>query len=118
VDHDVSRLPHWLRTVPTPLFAMSVIAYPLVDTFRVFIVRMARGTSPFLADRNHIHHRLLALGLGHRGTVLVLYAYSTTLILLSLTTRDVLPNKGLLILGITAFVLAMVPFAVRKRKDA
>lgn len=115
VDHDVSRLPAWLRTVPTPLFAMSVIAYPLVDTFRVFVVRMARGTSPFLADKNHIHHRLLALGLGHRGTVLVLYAYAIILILLSLTTRDVLPNKGLLLLGVAAFGLAMVPFAFRKR---
>ncbi len=118
VDHDTSRLPQWLRTVPTPLFAMAVIAYPLVDTFRVFIVRMARGTSPFQADRNHIHHRLMALGLGHRGTVLVLYCYAITLILLSFTTRDILPNKGLLILGIAAFGLAMVPFAFRKRKEA
>lgn len=115
VDHDTSRLPTWLRSVPTPLFAMSVIAYPLVDTFRVFIVRAARGTSPFHADKNHIHHRLLALGLGHRGTVLVLYAYAITLILLSLTTRNVLPNKGLLLLGGSAFLLAMLPFVFRKR---
>ncbi len=118
VDHDTSRLPIWLRTVPTPLFAMSVIAFPLVDTFRVFVVRMARGTSPFQADKNHIHHRLLALGLGHRGTVAVLYAYAIAIILLSLTTRDVLPNKGLLLLGVTAFGLAMVPFFIRKRDKA
>ena len=118
VDHDTARLPVWLRTVPTPLFAMSVIAFPLVDTFRVFVVRMARGTSPFLADRNHIHHRLLALGLGHRGTVAVLYAYAIAIILLSLTTRDVLPNKGLLLLGVAAFGLAMVPFFIRKRDKA
>lgn len=118
VDHDTSRLPAWLRTVPTPLFAMSVIAFPLVDTFRVFVVRMARGTSPFLADRNHIHHRLLDLGLGHRGTVAVLYAYAIAIILLSLTTRDVLPNKGLLLLGVSAFGLAMVPFLFRKRDKA
>lgn len=118
VDHDTSRLPGWLRTVPTPLFAMSVIAFPLVDTLRVFVVRMARGTSPFLADRNHIHHRLLDLGLGHRGTVAVLYAYAIAIILLSLTTRDVLPNKGLLLLGVSAFGLAMVPFLFRKRVKA
>ena len=115
VDHDISRLPQWLRNVPTPLFAMSVIAYPLVDTFRVFVVRMAHGRSPLQADKNHIHHRLLALGLGHRGTVLVLYTYTVAIILLSLTTSDVLPNKGLLLLGAAAFGLAMVPFAFRKR---
>lgn len=118
VDHDGSRLPEWLRTVPTPLFAMSVIAYPLVDTFRVFVVRMAKGRSPFEADKNHIHHRLLAHGLGHRGTVLVLYLYAVAIILLSLLTRDVLPNRGLLILGIPAFVLAVLPFAIPLRKSA
>lgn len=118
VDHDVSRLPQWLRSVPTPLFAMSVIAYPLVDTFRVFVVRTAKGRSPFQADRNHIHHRLLALGLGHRGTVLVLYAYSIALVLLSLFTRDIQPNLGLLLLGGSAFLLAMLPFAIRKREKA
>lgn len=118
VDHDISRLPGWLRTVPTPLFAMSVIAYPLVDTFRVFVVRAARGVSPFHADRNHIHHRLLALGLGHRGTVLALYGYSVAVILLGLLTRDVMPTKGLLLLGGSAFLLAMLPFAFRKRKAA
>ncbi|MCB0773992.1 MAG: undecaprenyl/decaprenyl-phosphate alpha-N-acetylglucosaminyl 1-phosphate transferase [Flavobacteriales bacterium] len=118
VDHDVSRLPQWLRTVPTPLFAMAVIGYPLVDTFRVFIVRMARGRSPFQADRNHIHHRLMTLGLGHLGTVLVLYGYSILVILLALSTRDVRPNKGLLLLGGAAFALAMLPFAFRKRAKA
>lgn len=118
VDHDISRLPVWLRTVPTPLFAMGAIAYPLVDTFRVFVVRMARGRSPFHADRNHIHHRLLALGLGHRGTVLVLYGYSIALILLSLVTRDVQPTKGLVMLGAAAFGLALLPFAFRNRAKA
>ena len=87
-----------------------------MDTFRVFIVRIAHGTSPFHADRNHIHHRLMALGLGHRGTVLVLYSYAIVIILLSLVTRDVLPNKGLLLLGGSAFLLAAVPFLIPLRK--
>ncbi|HEY0976158.1 MAG TPA: MraY family glycosyltransferase [Flavobacteriales bacterium] len=112
VDHDVSRLPVWLRTVPAPLFAMAAIAYPLVDTFRIFFVRAARGVSPFSADRNHIHHRLMAMGLGHKGTVLALAAYALTLIALSLLTRDILPNKGLFILGSTALVLSLLPFAL------
>ena len=48
----------------------------------------------------------------------VLYAYAIAIILLSLTTRDVLPNKGLLLLGVSAFGLAMVPFLFRKRNKA
>lgn len=112
VDHPTHKLPVWLESVPTPLFAMAVIAYPLVDTFRVFMVRAARGVSPFSADRNHIHHRLLAHGLGHRGTTAVLYLYAVLIVGLSLITRDLHPNKGLMVLGVTAFTLAMLPFAL------
>ena len=101
--------------MPTPLFAMSVIAYPIVDTFRIFFVRMMKGKSPFAADRNHIHHRLIELGLGHRGVTAVLYLYAITIISLSLITRDILPNKGLMVLGTTALVLAVLPFAISTR---
>ena len=119
VDYDPDKLPGWLERVPTPLFAMAVIAYPLVDTFRIFIHRASRGVSPFAADRNHIHHRLMAHGLGHRGTTLVLFLYSITIIVLSLITRDLHPNKGLMVLGVTALVLALLPFAIplRQKKE-
>jgi UDP-N-acetylmuramyl pentapeptide phosphotransferase/UDP-N-acetylglucosamine-1-phosphate transferase len=112
IDHPTHKLPMWLESVPTPLFAMAVIAYPLVDTFRVFVVRASKGVSPFSADRNHIHHRLLDHGFGHRGTTFSLYLYALTIIGLSLLTRDLHPNKGLMVLGVTAIVLAMLPFAL------
>ncbi|MEO8589936.1 MAG: MraY family glycosyltransferase [Flavobacteriales bacterium] len=117
VDHDTSRLPVQLQQIPTPIFVMAVLAYPLTDTLRVFMVRMARGHSPFAADKNHIHHRLLALGLGHRGTTAVLYLYAMAIIALSLVTRKWQPNIGLMVLGTTAFALAMLPFALPKRKQ-
>lgn len=116
IDHDVSKLPRWLAAVPTPLFAMSAIAYPLVDTLRIFSIRLAKGRSPLAADRNHIHHRLMDLGLGHRSVTLILYCYAVAMIALSLITRDILPNKGLLVLGVTAFVLAVLPFTLTSRK--
>ena len=115
VDHDTSRLPEYLRQIPTPVFVMAVVAYPLVDTLRVFIHRSVRGVSPFAADRNHIHHRLLDLGLGHRGTTAVLYAYALFVIVLSLVTRKWHPNVGLMVLGTSAFALAMLPFALPRK---
>jgi UDP-N-acetylmuramyl pentapeptide phosphotransferase/UDP-N-acetylglucosamine-1-phosphate transferase len=118
VDHDMSRLPHWLRTVPAPLFAMTVLAYPLVDTLRIFIYRASKGVNPLAADRNHIHHRLMAHGLGHRGTTAVLYAYAIVMVLLSLFARDVQPNLSLLLLSVAAFALAMLPFAIPLRKKS
>jgi UDP-N-acetylmuramyl pentapeptide phosphotransferase/UDP-N-acetylglucosamine-1-phosphate transferase len=118
VDHDTAKLPLKLQQLPTPIFAMSVLAYPLVDTLRVFVVRMARGNSPFAADRNHIHHRLLALGLGHRGTTLAIYLYALAILALSLVTRKWHPNIGLMVLGVTALALALLPFAWPKPNKA
>jgi len=53
-----------------PLF---VVAVPLLDTTLCIIRRVSRGQSPFSPDREHLHHRLMALGLSHRGAVLTLY---------------------------------------------
>ncbi len=49
----------------------SILLVPLLDTLRVFSVRISRGRSPFSPDRNHIHHLLLDRGLNH-GQVTVL----------------------------------------------
>lgn len=40
------------------LFVISILFYPIIDLVRVFILRIARGRSPFKADKNHIHHNL------------------------------------------------------------
>lgn len=50
----------------------AILSYPIIDTTRVFIVRIANGKSPFTADRNHLHHRLLNLGLSHKKVTLVI----------------------------------------------
>jgi UDP-GlcNAc:undecaprenyl-phosphate/decaprenyl-phosphate GlcNAc-1-phosphate transferase len=54
--------------------ALLVLGVPIIDTFWVIIRRLASGASPFEADRGHLHHRLLDLGLTHRGAVLLIYA--------------------------------------------
>lgn len=43
----------------------SILIVPLLDTLRVFSVRIVNGRSPFSPDRNHIHHLLLDRGLNH-----------------------------------------------------
>lgn len=113
IDHPVNKLPDWLINVPTPLFAMAAVSYPLVDTFRVFIVRMISGSSPFAADKNHIHHRWMRLGRGHRGTVIILYIYSSVVIAASLFTHKNYPTKSLGALAAFAVVLALVPFLLK-----
>jgi len=61
------------------LASVLVLGLPLVDTTLAVVRRALRGAPLFRADREHLHHRLLAIGLSHRGAVLVLYAASLLL---------------------------------------
>jgi UDP-GlcNAc:undecaprenyl-phosphate GlcNAc-1-phosphate transferase len=67
----------WSGASVTPLdmaAPLMALAVPLLDTTLAIARRFLRGYPIFKADRSHIHHRLLARGLSHRTTVLLLYA--------------------------------------------
>ena len=52
-----------------PFIAILMLLYPLIDLLRVFIIRIKAKTSPFVADKNHIHHLLLnKFNLSHKST--------------------------------------------------
>jgi hypothetical protein len=46
---------------------IAILIIPLIDTLRVFSIRIFRGHSPFTPDRNHVHHLLLERGFKHPG---------------------------------------------------
>jgi UDP-GlcNAc:undecaprenyl-phosphate GlcNAc-1-phosphate transferase len=108
IEFPVERLPNDLLGVSKPVFAMAALVYPLTDTLRIFIYRLSRGSSPFAADRNHIHHRLLDLGLGHRKTVLLIYATSIFIILLSTSIQQD-PSMVMIITAVVALVVSQIP---------
>jgi UDP-GlcNAc:undecaprenyl-phosphate/decaprenyl-phosphate GlcNAc-1-phosphate transferase len=62
-----------------PIVPLVALAIPLIDTAWAVIRRTARGEPFFVADRGHIHHRLLRAGLSQRDTMLVLTAVSAGL---------------------------------------
>ncbi|NES25183.1 MAG: undecaprenyl/decaprenyl-phosphate alpha-N-acetylglucosaminyl 1-phosphate transferase, partial [Symploca sp. SIO3E6] len=51
-----------------------ILAVPLLDMSAVIVSRLSNGKSPFVADKRHLHHRLLRAGLSQRLTVLLIYA--------------------------------------------
>lgn len=57
------------------IVVIAAVFVPVLDLVLAVIRRVAKGQSPFKADRLHIHHRLLAIGHTHRRTVLVLYLW-------------------------------------------
>jgi UDP-N-acetylmuramyl pentapeptide phosphotransferase/UDP-N-acetylglucosamine-1-phosphate transferase len=46
--------------IPTFFMLVAVFWYPLFDSLQVYVRRLSRGKSPFVADRSHVHHKLLA----------------------------------------------------------
>ena len=61
------------------IFVISILSYPIIDIIRVFFLRILKGTSPFVADRNHIHHRLLDKFKSHLMTSLFIVSVSVLL---------------------------------------
>ena len=64
--------------------ALLILGVPIIDTFWIITRRVLSGHSPFTPDRGHIHHRLLDLGLSHRGVVLLIYVITAVLAVASL----------------------------------
>jgi UDP-GlcNAc:undecaprenyl-phosphate/decaprenyl-phosphate GlcNAc-1-phosphate transferase len=64
-----------------------LLALPILDTLSVMVQRVSEGRSPFSADKNHIHHKLLNLGFGHHEAVMVIYAVQADLFLLAYWMR-------------------------------
>ena len=90
------------RFTSAPAISIGLLIIPLFDTLRVFILRLGNGKSPFKADRNHIHHSLLALGLTHLNATIIIVIANLFLIFLAL----LLKNLG--ILKLTAIMLIVM----------
>ena len=54
------------------LLSVALLLYPLIDLLRVFIIRISQKKSPFIADKNHIHHCLLNKTKSHFLSVLII----------------------------------------------
>jgi len=59
-----------------PAAPLIILGLPIIDTVWVMTRRVMRRQSPFSADRTHIHHKFLNLGLKHRFTVIIIYGLS------------------------------------------
>ena len=62
------------------LFVVLMLAYPLLDVIRIFIIRIYNGKSFMSADRNHIHHKLINIGLSHKSSVLLIIFFQSIIL--------------------------------------
>ena len=70
----VLMLTEQVNTALTPGLALPIVGLPIIDTLMVMGQRVLEGRSPFKPDKNHFHHKLLALGFDQYEAVLIIYA--------------------------------------------
>ena len=90
------------------LIPIIALGLPILDTTLSFVRRLARGQSPFRADGEHVHHRLMALGLSHRNTVVTLYTISGIFALGALALLDSDTTRRTIVLSSVAAVVFLL----------
>lgn len=78
--------------------AVSLGFVPLFDTLRVFTIRVLKGKSPFVGDKNHIHHILMRAGFNHGQLTLILVAVNLAFIGMGIVSSYFSEEIGLLLM--------------------
>ena len=97
-----------------------ILGLPIFDTAFAFIRRIAHGQSPMHADRGHIHHRLIDMGLNQKQAVATLYVISAMLGLSAVVLTTGGEQKAMLFfltLCIAGAVAARVVFPKEIREE-
>ncbi len=82
------------------IVALAVVFIPVLDFLLAVIRRTKEGRHPFSADKQHLHHRMLAIGHTHRQAVLIFYYWAFVL------------AGGAVSLVFVSWEVAIVPFSV------
>jgi UDP-GlcNAc:undecaprenyl-phosphate GlcNAc-1-phosphate transferase len=102
------------NTALSSMMPILVLGLPLFDVFFVMARRIYEGRSPFSADRNHIHHRLLDIGFAHREAVFIIYTIQLLLVITAFLMRYA---TDLVLLGVyAAFCVALISIMTFARR--
>jgi UDP-GlcNAc:undecaprenyl-phosphate GlcNAc-1-phosphate transferase len=89
-----------------PMVALLLLGVPVIDTLMVMIGRIREGRSPFAADRSHLHHRLLAMGLDHYEAVFAIYVAQALMVVVAVLMRY--QTDVVLVIIYTGFVAGLL----------
>ena len=103
----------------SPAESFALIIVPLIDTLRVMTIRIYQKKSPFSADNNHIHHRLLALVPSHLKVTIIIVSVNILIIALAyfLNQTSINVNFQFLIVFFTGIFFSFIPSYILKIKS-
>lgn len=87
------------------VLAYSPLIVPCFDVVRVYIHRVRAGRNPFLPDKCHIHHKLLALGIRQRTAMPVILLVSAVFIAFNVALSQFINSTIIMVIDVVAFVL-------------
>lgn len=103
-----------LPVVLPVLIPVAALALPLLDLVLAWLRRAWRGQHPFVADKQHLHHRLLARGHSHWGAVLLMYGWTAVLSVgLVAIALSNLPSVVWIVVASLGLVLVLTLWPVR-----
>lgn len=71
-------------TILSFIIPIVILGVPITDTFYAIVRRKLNKKPVTVADKNHLHHRLMYMGMGHRQTVLFIYLFAAIFSVISL----------------------------------
>lgn len=108
IDNKMPGVPRYhLETAP--VIAVAILILPIVDTLNVIMIRLLHKKSPFEADKNHIHHKVLRLGFTHRRSTVYILSYYIFVVGCTYFLRHMPPNVLLVVVLALGFAGAYLP---------
>jgi len=103
-----------------PSISFAIIIVPLIDTLRVMTIRILDKKSPFSADNNHIHHRLLELVPSHLKVTMIIVAFNAVVIAFSLLLNrwSININIQFLLVFVLGLIFSFIPSIVLRAKNS
>lgn len=108
IDKKLPDVPRY-HLQSAPVVAVAILILPIVDTLNVIIIRILNKKSPFDADKNHIHHKLLKLNLTHRRSSFYIIIYYLFIVMVAYYFRHLNVNLLLFVIVFLGFLGAYIP---------
>jgi UDP-GlcNAc:undecaprenyl-phosphate GlcNAc-1-phosphate transferase len=103
------------NTALSCVLPLLLLGLPILDTLAVMTQRLQEGRSPFEADKNHMHHKLMAIGFTHYEAVVIIYVAQAVLVTFAFLLRY--DSDTILFLAYATFALTvLVAFQVSTRR--
>ena len=115
----VNHEPFAAFTMPhAPTALLAVLSYPIIDSLRVFTIRLIENRSPFSPDRNHIHHHFIARGFSHIQATAAIILSNILLVAAIWLINDWNPTLQLVIGFVLGSLLYKYPFLIPERRES